>query len=369
MRGGFSFRSAKDKRTPSVRVKHLSRRAALIDFAVPAKQETPRGMRKRGGKTPHHRGYFVDIKTLAAALTSKSHSLQSLCHFLETKTQKQASDAHGEAITEGYLGYARADALATWECYQALLSRYAEHRLSTPPHRILSEASIGKAYLKEMGIRPLLGCQPDFPRELFGKIMCAYYGGRAEVRLRREIARVLYCDFKSMYPTVNTLMGLRRFVIASGLRTRDATAEAQDFLDRVMLGHLQRRDAWRRLTMIVRVRPDHDLFPVRAKYDGKSNTIGLNYLTCGKPLWFTLADCVAAKLLSGKAPIIEEAIAFEPTEPPAGLRPIDLFGSERYRVDPTHDDVFKPLIDLRDDAKADADPIERAIKIISNAAS
>ena len=48
-----------------------------------------------------------------------------------------------------------------------------------------------------------------------GIIMSTYYGGRSEVRFRRvRIAQVLYCDFLSMYPTVCTLMGLWRFVIA-----------------------------------------------------------------------------------------------------------------------------------------------------------
>ena len=31
-------------------------------------------------------------------------------------------------------------------------------------------------------------------------------------------------------------------------------------------------------------------------------TIGVNYLSADRPLWFTLADCVASKLLTGKAP-------------------------------------------------------------------
>ena len=55
-----------------------------------------------------------------------------------------------------------------------LSERYAKHGLESPVHRILSEASVGKAYLKGMGIRSLLDCQPDFSREIFGKVMCAY---------------------------------------------------------------------------------------------------------------------------------------------------------------------------------------------------
>ena len=67
----------------------------------------------------------------------------------------------------------------------ALSERYAEHGLETPAHRIFSEASVGKAYLKGMGIKSLLECQPNFTREMLGKSMCTYYGGRAEVHIRR----------------------------------------------------------------------------------------------------------------------------------------------------------------------------------------
>ena len=111
-------------------------------------------MRKRGQKVRHNSGYFIDLKTLSAALTSRSFSLASLCEHFKTTTRKSASDEHGSELTDTYLDYACADAQATWECYQALIAEYENHGLSTAPHRILSEASIGKAYLKEMGVQP-----------------------------------------------------------------------------------------------------------------------------------------------------------------------------------------------------------------------
>ncbi len=369
MRGGFSFGLTPWKSDPRVRVKHLSARQALIDFARPGKQETPRGMRKKGMKTPYHRGYFLDVKTLAAALTSRSFSLGGLCDFLGTATRKQETEEHGGPITGEYLDYARADVQATWECYQSLDARYAEHGLETQDHRILSEASIGKAYLKQMEIQPLLACQPDTPRDLFGKIMPSYCGGRAEVRIRRVPTQVLYCDFKSMYPTVSALMRLWPFVIGDGFKTFDATAETQGFLDAVTLDDLQDKETWPRLRALVRLKPDGDLLPVRARYDGKINTIGLNHLTCDEPLWCTLADCVASKMLTGKTPQIEEALKFEPGPPQSGLQPIDLFGKPEFRVDPKADDVFTRLIDLRDEAKRNKDPVQQAIKIVANSTS
>ena len=178
------------------------------------------------------------------------------------------------------MSYLLQDVQVTWECYQSLRDRYALHALEeTPLGKVLSEASLGKAYLKQMGIRPFREVQPDFPPHLTGVIMSTYFGGRAEVRWRREIRQVLYCDFLSMYPTVCTLMGLWRFVIAQGMEWSDATEKIRSLVNSISLDDLQRREFWPLLTTLVRVSPNADIFPVRAKYDGKSQTIGLNYLT------------------------------------------------------------------------------------------
>ena len=130
-----------------------------------------------------------------------------------------------------------------------------------------------------MGIRPLLACDPTFPRDLCGEILCAYLGGRAEVRTRREISEVTYCDFKSMYPTVNGLMGLWQFVIAESVVVKESTKETQAFLDAIEVDDLQRRETWPKLCTLVLVQPNQDAFPVRAAYNGDTYTIGLNYVT------------------------------------------------------------------------------------------
>jgi hypothetical protein len=367
-RGGFSFLLTQNKDDPRIRVKHLSPRAAMIDFSKPGEQDTPRGQRKRGGKVDTYRGHFVDIKTLASALLSRRFSLRSLAETLRTSTQKHETDEHGE-ITETYLDYARADVQVTWECFEELSRRYADHGLSQAGSKILSEATIGKAYLQDMGITPFLGCDPTFDRAHFGQMLCAYYGGRAEIRNRRVICETLYCDFKSMYPTVNGLMGLWEFVIAEGIQADETTAETRAFLEGVTLADLQEPATWRRLTTLVRVQPDSDVFPVRAKYDGRTNTLGLNYLTAESSLWFTLADCIVAKLLTGECPEIEKAITYRPGPRQAGLKPIKIMGRDDYEIDPNTDDPFISLIDLRDEAKAKDDSIEKTLKIIANSTS
>jgi hypothetical protein len=367
-RGGYSFLLTRNSEDPRIRVKHLSPRAAMIDFAKPEGQDTPKGERKRKLKVDTYRGHFVDIKTLASALLSRRFSLRSLAATLRTPNQKHETDEHGE-ITEAYLDYARADVQVTWECYEELSRRYAEHGLSQAVSKILSEATIGKAYLQEMGIKPFLGCDPAFDRRHFGQILCAYYGGRAEIRNRRVVREVIYCDFKSMYPTVNGLMGLWAFVISQGIKPIETTEETKAFLTAVGLTDLQKPATWRQLTTLVRVKPTADLFPVRAKYDERTYTIGLNYLTAETSLWYTLADCIVSKLLTGKSPEIEEAITYRPGPRQEGLKPVKILGRDDYTIDPYTDDFYLALIDLRDEAKAKGDSIEKTLKIIANSTS
>jgi hypothetical protein len=381
MRGGFTFKLSRLWWRPAVQVRHLNARASLIQFTHPTKRRDAPGQLKRKIAPRSRRGSFIDLKTIASALLSRSFSLASLADFLKTTTRKAESGGHGKQLTAKYVGYLLDDVQVTWECYQSLRDRYALHALEeTPLGKVLSEASLGKAYLKQMGVRPFREVRPDFPPHLTGIIMSAYFGGRAEVHWRREIRQVLYCDFLSMYATVCTLMGLWRFVIARGIEWSDATEKIRALVNSISLDDLQRPEFWPLLTTIVRVSPHADIFPVRAKYDGKSQTIGLNYLTSEIPLWFTLADVIAAKLLGGKAPEILEAIIFSPKDPQPGLRTISIAGNSNYCVDPATDDFFKRLIDLRTAIKtrlknssalnAEAlDSEQQALKILANSTS
>ncbi len=385
MVGGFTFRLSPLETRPLVRVKHLSRRAAFINFAVPRQQPETSGAGS-GDDTSASRGFFLDLKTLSAALTSYSFTLDRLAKFLGVGRKNPFKD-FGRKIDRQFAQYAAQDAQTAWECYEALITRYDAHRLSpTQPTRIYSEASLGKAYLKAMGVKPWREVQDDFSAETIGRIMSTYYGGRAEVHRRREIVRALYCDFASMYPSVCNLMGLWRFVIAEGVDEQDATAEVRELLGRIDLTQLNRMTTWRDFAVIVQVAPDADIFPVRSRYGADATaTIGVNYLSCAEPLWFTLADCVAAKLLTGKAPTVVSAMRFMPRDIQSDLRPVDVAGKPAYRVEPTTQDFYKRVIDLRRIVKRDLararrqaqtnvevdrlDAEQLALKILANATS
>ncbi len=269
MRGGFTFTLSRQKFRPNIRIKHMSRRAALMSFAAPMRQRSSRGQRKRHMLTPARRGHFIDVKTIAAALFAQSFSLGRLCKFLKIENPKLEFDEFDGPITDEMLRYAVGDVQATWECYRELISRFGRHQLTrTIPEKLYSEASIGKGYLREMDIAPWRKTQPDFPPQLTAIIMSTFFGGRSEVGIRREVRQVLLCDFLSMYPTVCTLMGLWRFVIASEMTWRESTTETWALLVRTDLASLQSQDFWPGLTTLVRVQPDGDIFPVRAAYGG-----------------------------------------------------------------------------------------------------
>ena len=124
MRGGFSLQLSPHWWRTRVQVKHLSGRAALIQFTKPKRRHDSRGMRNRRMTTTVRRGAFVDVKTLAAALTSRSFTLKGLADFLQTDHRKLSTDEHGGPLTEAYVAYAMQDVLVTWECYRLLLLKF-----------------------------------------------------------------------------------------------------------------------------------------------------------------------------------------------------------------------------------------------------
>ena len=105
MRGGFTFRLSRLWWRPAIQVRRLNVRASLIQFTHPPKRRDPRGQRKRKIAPRDRRGSFIDLKTVAAALHSRSFSLASLTDFLKTPTRKADSGGHGKQLTADYVRY------------------------------------------------------------------------------------------------------------------------------------------------------------------------------------------------------------------------------------------------------------------------
>jgi hypothetical protein len=386
MRGGFSLMLSKKR--PRVAVKHISQRAALIQFRAPRppKQQDqdpdPHDPHETEASPDPDRGYFVDVKTLAAALTSQSHSLASLSEMLRVKHQKRETEDHGDELTPEYIQYLLLDVQTTWECFEVLAKRFQGFGLTEAGlYDLFSEASLGKAYLSTMKIKPWRRVQPDFPPQLIADILSTYYGGRSEVHIRRQITPVIHCDFMSMYPTVCTLMGLWDFVRANGLSFHTDAAAALRLASMPperLVEYLGRPQTWWELRVLVQVVPDRDLFPIRTRYPGSDTaTIGLNYLSGTKPQWFTLADVLVSKILTGKTPNIVSAIRYEPNGVQSELAPITIEGRT---IDPSASDFYRELVVHRNALKARhaaaavADKAalrsaEQGVKILANATS
>jgi hypothetical protein len=223
------------------------------------------------------------------------------------------------------------------------------------------------------------GQNPDFDRKTIGAFMEALYGGRSEVRIRHELLETMQADFKSQYPTINSLMRLQALDIAErvGVVEGGPSGEAAQFLRGVTLADLQRKQTRPKLRGVALVRPDNDILPVRTVYhangaqDSASPTlraqqIGVNVVVSGPPTWYAFADIIASKILTGKCPQILRTIVLEPHGVQGRLQPIEFFGDPAYTIDLHNDDLFQRVIDMRAQVKSTNKPMALGLKLLAN---
>ena len=116
--------------------------------------------------------------------------------------------------------------------------------------------------------------------------------------------------------------------------------------------------------------------PVRARYGyTRSWGIGINPLTSERPLWYTLADAAASKLLSEKSPRVLRAIRLEAEGGPLpDLRPVEMPGG--VRIDPRRQDFFRAVVEERrklaqrgDLSARERERADQFLKVLANSAS
>jgi hypothetical protein len=344
-RGGFSFILAagntakgfrENRYRPRVQVKHMNPHWSRISFATAM------------GATHSNRGDFVDLRTLTFALTGLGHSLDSACKAFGVPGKADPGQ-HG-LITAAYIGYCRQDVAATAALYQAADTELTKLHLPLTAPQAYSPASLAKATLTGLGVRPVLDRHPNTSPQLMGQAMSAFYGGRAECRIRKTPVPVRLVDFTSTYPTLFALMGMWKYVIADQITTDDnpsAIRDVQELLARVTVNNCFDPALWPQLVGFAQILPDADILPVRAKYDPHSPSwgISINPLTSDRPLWYALPDLVAGTLLTGKPPTILRAIRLRPAGTVAGLSPLTLPGGRL--VDPRTEEPFQVMTEQR----------------------
>jgi hypothetical protein len=371
---------------PRIAIKHIDSKRALKGFTgtfdadpvdlIPEDSET-------GNPEDDYkfRGHFLDLRTLAFVLTDRGHSLASACEAFDTKYRKGKTEEHG-IITPEYIDYNRQDVAASAALAFKLLEEYDRFDVPLQETQAYSPASLGKAHLRKMGIAPVLERRPDFPKYFLGAAETAFFGGRTSAHIRKVPVPVVYTDFLSMYPTVNVLMGLWKFVVAREVSVVQVeVSRTIEFLRTITPEKLFDPQTWSKLPAFVRVVPDGDVLPTRAKYSLESNDyqVAVNYLYSENAdhkdgLWYALPDVVASVLLTGKVPHIVEAFEIVPIGTLPTLRPITL--RETVPIDPGSDDFFKRVIEERKRLakntalpEQERDRLDKALKVLANATS
>jgi len=370
-RGGFTFTLSEDRFKAGIRIRSLGSKRNFIEFTKPARQDQQHQQ--------HYRGRFLDLHTFGFALTNENMTLERACDLFQCSIRKMKAGKHGK-ITAEYLDYNLHDTLATYSLYVKMMERFSDFCLSLPPERAYSPASIGKAYLRKMGIRPFLHQNPGFPREILGHVMGGYHGGRSEIGIRKKTVKVRYLDFTSQYPSLFIIMGLWGFVVADRIEWTDCTNEVRKLLNEIDLENLSNPSIWKDMAAIVKIQPDDDILPVRSHYGDKyAYNTGINHLTSSEPLWYSLPDVIASKLLTGRSPRILKAIKFSPHGKQEKLRAIRIVGGST--VSPNEDlslklrRLRKATQERRDhypkgsgDYEA-LDVVQNQLKIIANSSS
>jgi hypothetical protein len=328
--------------------------------------------KKSDKKYRHYSGYFVDLKTLTFALTDKSHSLDSACKGFKV-SRKQHTEEHGK-ITKEYIGYNINDVRITAELYQSALDRYKMFNIADPVNRLYSPASIGKAYLRKMGIKSFTECNPDFPKDILGYAMSPYYGGRTEVRIRNKPIPVTYLDFTSMYPTVYSLLELDKFLKAKKIdyiHNTENTENVRVFVNSLKIEDLRNPKTWLRNEMhsIVKIKPNEDILPVRMEYSKLSKNIGINYLTSNKEMWYTIEDIISSRILTGKIPEIVDAITFIPVDKQSNLKVVHISDITISSKEDFIKKVIEERMKIKQSNSVDKDQIQLILKIIANSTS
>jgi len=337
---------------PRIRVTSKDSQSAFIALArTQSPQEWPRNAR------------FLDLHSLAFALFGESFGLDRLCEKLKI-TGKMDHKPSGK-VSKSEIDYCRADVSATQNALNGLKAEFDNHPIELQPDRAYSPASIAKAYLNAMGVKPPKD-KFNVSDQVMGIAMQSYYGGRSECRIRRVPVPVVHTDFTSQYPTVNTLLGNWKILTAESITFNDDTEAIRAFVSAVTLEDTFKPEFWKNLSFYALVLPNDDVLPVRAVYNGETQNIGVNKLTSNEPIWFAGPDVVASVLLSGKAPNIIRAIRMEPHGKQSGLKSTNLGGM--IPIEPLKDDFFRFVVEQRQKHKSDKS-LSLFLKVLANAGS
>jgi hypothetical protein len=323
---------------PSIILKQAAPNVTFIEF-------TGRRADKNGMRGSRYRGEFLDVSNLAHALTGRHRTLGEACAAFTGEALEKCAEP-GQ-LTPNCIDAHRTELRATVSLAGVLLelfdrlhpvSRGSGGRLLET--RLYSPGGLARAYLRSAGYK-----MTGVPQDRIGAAVSAFYGGWAEVQLRGK-APIVQVDFRRQYQTVFVLQGLQDLLAAEQLAFVDDTAAIRSFVDSLALDDLVLPETWPKLSVLCWIKPAGEILPVRAAFSNGTGTdrftMAMTERHSDKPVVAFLADVIAAKLLSGRAPEIVRAERIAP-EGQQQLRKARLFGGARF--DPGKDQLFKLLVE------------------------
>jgi hypothetical protein len=276
-RGGFSlvlstFRDDDDitrenRYRPRITIKNIDSKRSLKTLTHPKDPDpadrVPDDSNGKSDKRFYPPGNFLELRTLAFALTDRGHTLDSACEAFGVERKGDPGIHPGWDFTPEYIDYNRRDVRITGELMGAMLAEYARHPIGVHAVEVFSPATIGRGYLDAMGIRAPLKRWPHFPKPELGFAMSTFYGGRTSAHIRRFLVPVRYCDFTSMYPTVNALLRTWDLLTAASYEIVDVTDQARTLLASLTLDRLFDPAMWPELGFFAQIIAQGDILPVR----------------------------------------------------------------------------------------------------------
>jgi hypothetical protein len=180
---------------------------------------------------------------------------------------------------------------------------------------------------------------------------------------------VIHTDFTSQYPTVNALLGNWNVLTSASVRFVNCTAKGKKLLAQANLDDTFDRALWKQLSFFALVKPQTDILPVRTVYGetGKTQNIGLNYLSSEKPIWYTAPDLIASKILTGKTPRILKALEMVPGGRQNRLKSTNLGGM--VRIKPAEQDFYCEVIQQKTVHKRTDEALSNFLKVLANSGS
>ena len=311
-------------------------------------------------------GRFLDLRTVAWAIRNVSYNLDGACKDFHVRGKVKHKPTG--KINSEELEYCRGDVAASHRLLNAMMEEFNRNPLDLHPDKAYSPASIAKAYLEEMRIKKP---KQHFraPNKMLGIAMQSYYGGRAECRIRKTPVPVIHTDFTSQYPTVDALLGNWNVLTSASVRFVNRTAKAKKLLSQTNLDDTFDRALWKQLNFFALVKPQADILPVRTVYGdtGKTQNIGLNYLSSEEPIWYAGPDLIASKILTGKTPRILKALEMVPGGRQNRLRSTNLGGM--VKIKPAEQDFYCEVIQQRAAHKRKDEALANFLKVLANSGS